>query len=333
MKTFIRYTLMLFRIVMAFAASLFAVRPVAFTRRDPAAAGDQVPAHFVNKYADDVTLNMQQTTSRLEPYATVHSGVVGASESCDNVGSSESQEVTTRFSDMEANNTPHTRRWIDLRDFDWFDYVDSFDKLKVLTDPTNKYVTLAVAAHNRRKDRLIVEAALGSVREQTGQGNNGSSQYVVLPAGQKILHGGTNISMAKIRSAIELMNAAEAASPEEGGERIFVYTSSQLTVLMADNTLTSSDYNTLQALMDYKVESFMGMTWKRTEILPKVGTTRSCCIFGKGYMHLGIGQEITNDVAVNKNKRGYPYQVYSMMSLGAARSEDKGVVEIQCTEP
>lgn len=303
-----------------------------FTRTDPRACGDQVPNHFVNKYADDVNLAMQQTQSRLESTVTPMPDIVGSSAAVDFVGVTESQQVTTRFQDLQSNNTPHTRRWLDLSDFDWFDYIDSFDKLKVLTDPTNKYVTGAISAHNRQKDRLIVNAAIGSAREQTGQGNAGTSQYVVLPAGQKIVHGGTQITMAKIRAGLELMNAAEAASPEEGGERFFLYTSSQLTVLMADTTLTSSDYNSLKALQNYQVEQFMGMTWKRTELLPKSGTTRSCMIYGKNYMTLGYGQNIVNDVSQNKTKRGFPYQVYSMMSLGAVRNQDKGVVEIQCTE-
>lgn len=305
---------------------------VHYLRRDPRAGDSQVLNHYVNKYADDVALQMQQTTSRLEPFATVHEGVVGASKSTDSVGATESDEITGRFQDMQAKGTPHVRRWIDLRDFDWFDYIDSFDKLKILSDPTNKYVTLAVSAHNRKKDRLIAEACFGSVREQVGAGNGAVSQYVALPAAQKVVHGGTNISMAKIRTGIQLMNANEAASPEEGGERVFVYTAEQLTVLMADATLTSADYNSLRALQNFQVDMFMGMKWVRTELLPKTGTTRSCGIFGKGYIHLGVGLNIKNDISEDKGKRGHPIRVYSMMSLGAARSEDKGVVEIQCTE-
>lgn len=305
---------------------------ILFTRKDPRAGGDQVPNHFVNKYADDVTLALQQSSSRLESTVTTMDGIVGASAAVDFTGVTEAKQVTTRFQDMEANNTPHTRRWVDLSDFDWFDYIDSFDKLKVLSDPTNKYVTGAVNAHNRQKDRQIIGAIFGNAREHVGDGSKGTTQYVALPAAQKVVHGGTNISMSKIRTALEIMNAAEAASPEEGGERFFVYSSQQLTILMADSTLTSADYNTLRALQNYQVDMFMGMKWIRTELLPKSGTTRSCAIYGKGYLSLGIGQNIINDVSVNKNKRGFPIQVYSMMSLGAVRNQDKGVVEIQCTE-
>ena len=303
-----------------------------YTRLDPRACGDQVPAHFVNKFGDDITLAMQQTTSRLEGTIVIQDGIVGSSASVDFVGTTESQQVTTRFQDLQSNNTPHTRRWVDLSDFDWFDYIDSFDKLKILADPTNKYVTSAIAAHNRQKDRQIIGALQGNARQQTGQGNAGTSTYVALPAGQKIAVGSANLTVAKLRSAIELMNIADAASPEEGGERTFVYTANQLTKMMADTTITSSDYNTLRALQNYQIDTFMGMTWKRTELLPKSGNIRYCYIYGKAYVTLGVGQNIINDVSQNKTKRGFPYQVYSMMSLGAVRNQDAGVVEIACDE-
>jgi hypothetical protein len=305
---------------------------ILFTRTDPRAAGDQVPNHFVNKYADDVTLAMQQTQSRLQPTVTEMCGIIGASAAVDFTGTTEANQVTTRFQDLQSVSTPHTRRWVDLSDFDWFDYIDSFDKLKVLVDPTNKYVMGAVAAHNRQKDRLIIAALQGNAREQTGQGNGGTSQYVALPAGQKVAVGGTNISLAKIRTAIELMNKNEAASPEEGGERFFVYTANQLTKLMADSNVTSSDWNTLRALQNYQVDTFMGMKWLRSELLPKSGNNRYCYIYGKNYLTLGCGQDVINDVSVNKTKRGFPIQVYSMQSLGAVRNQDTGVVEIACDE-
>jgi hypothetical protein len=221
---------------------------------------------------------------------------------------------------------------VDLSDFDWFDYIDSFDKLKILSDPTNKYITGAVSAHNRQKDRLIIAALQGSAREQTGQGNAGTSQYVALPAAQKVAVGATNITLAKLRTAIELMNINEAGSPEEGGERYFIYTANQLTKLMADVTVTSSDYNTLRALQNFQVDQFMGMKWIRTELLPKSGNVRYCYIYGKQYVTLGCGLDVVNDVSQNKTKRGFPYQVYSMMSYGAVRNQDKGVVEIACDE-
>lgn len=295
---------------------------------DPLACdGSTVPNHYVTKYDDDVKLVAQQKKSRLEETVTPHPGIVGSSKAVDRHGDTEANEVTDRHGDTKTSEIPHLRRYIDLRDYDHATLLDQADTIKVLDNPTNKYVQGSVAAMNRRKDKVIIAALGGSAR-------NVDNALIALPAGQKVLHGGTDISMAKIRTAIEILNAAEADSPEEDGAmRTFVYTSRQLTILMADSTLTSADYNTLKALQDYTMSNrvFMGLYWKRVEFLPKASTTRSCYIYGKSYVGLGTGRDVQNKVAERPDKR-HAIQTYTQMSIGAVRIEDEGVVEIQCTE-
>ena len=327
MKTF-RY---LYAVLFVCLRALFCP-PKSWCKPDTRTTGDQIPTHFVVKYDQDLKLAYQQTKSRLEPFVTNVGAIVGASASFDFVQATESSLVTTRYQDVVPVNTPHARRWIDLADYDWDDYVDSFDKLKILSDPTNKYVQLAIAAHNRTKDRAIIAALFGTARETSGYGSTLTTSMTVLPPASKVAHNNANMTMAKLRSGIELLNIAEAGSPEEGGTRTFVYTANQLTKLMADVTPTSRDYNELKALNNYDINYFMGMNWVRTEQLPKTGNIRKCGIFAKEGMALGMGQNITNDITIRKDKRGYPIQVYSMVSLGAVRGQDGCVVEIECDE-
>lgn len=296
------------------------------TLKDPLARdGSSVPDHYVTKYDDDVKLVAQQKKSRLEDCVTLHAGIVGASKAVDRYGETEAQEIISRHGDTKHIEVPHLRRYIDLRDYNHPTLLDREDTIKILDNPTNKYVMGAVAAMNRRKDKVII-AALGASARDVANG------LVALPSGQKILNGGTNITMAKLRTGIELLNAAEADSPEEDGtQRTFVYTANQLTKLMADSTLTSSDFNTLKALQDYQVDFFMGMKWKRVEFLPKAGNIRSCYIFGKSYIGLGLGRDITNKVSERPDKN-HAIQTYTEMSIGAVRIEDDGVVQIDCDE-
>lgn len=303
-----------------------------YRMKEPMAGGDQVPNHFARKFDDDVKLVSQQKQSRLEGTVIADYEVVGMSKSFDTIGASEAQVVTGRNQDVQYNNSAHGRRWIDLSDYDWADYVDSFDKLKVLEDPTNKYLAAGIGAMNRAKDRVIITAIFGSARETTVSGATETSSLSALGSGQKIVNGGTNITMAKLRSGIELLNAAESGSPEEGGERTFLYTANQLTKLMADSTLTSSDYNTLKALQDYKVDFFMGLRWIRTELLPKSGNIRSCAIYAREGVGLGVGSTTKTDVSQRKDKRGQPWQVYLLQSIGAVRGKDNCVVQIDCDE-
>jgi hypothetical protein len=286
-----------------------------------------IPNHYVIKYDDDVRLVAQQKKSRLEETVTPHPGIVGASKAIDRYGDTEAEEVIDRHGDTNTSEGAHLRRYIDLRDYDKATLLDQADTIKILDNPNNRYVQGSVAAMNRKKDKVIIAALNGSAR-------NVDNTLVELPAGQIILDGGTNISMAKIRGAIEILNANEADAPEEEGAlRTFVYTAKQLTILMADATLTSADYNTLKALQDYTMSNrmFMGLLWKRVEFLPKVGDIRSCFIYGKSYMGLGTGRDIQNKVAERPDKR-HAIQTYTQMSIGAVRIEDEGVVEIKVDE-
>lgn len=293
---------------------------------DPLARdGSTVPDHYVVKYDDDVKLVAQQKKSRLEECVTLHANIVGASKAVDRYGETEAQEILSRHGDTKHIEVPHLRRYIDLRDYNHPTLLDNEDSIKILDNPTNKYVMGAVAAMNRRKDKVIIAALNASARDAKNVMN-------ALPAGQVILPAATDISMAKLRTAIELLNAAEADSPEEDGTmRTFVYTSRQLSILMADSTVTSADYNTMKALQDYKIDEFMGLKWKRVEFLPKAGAVRSCFIFGKSYVGLGIGKDIKNKVSERADKN-HAIQTYTEMSIGAVRIEDDGVVEIQCQE-
>jgi hypothetical protein len=301
--------------------------------QDPRPGDDNTLNHYVNKYDDDLKLTFQQKQSRLEGTVTADYGVVGHAKSFDTLGQADMEPVQTRNEDIHHQNLPAGRRWIDLTDFDWADYVDSFDKLKVLEDPTNKYVMAGNAAANRRKDKTIIDAALGSARETTGYGSSIVTSMVALPAAQKVLHGGTNITLAKIRTAKEILDTAEAGSTEEGGERTLVITANQLNVLLGDSQLTSSDYNSIKALVDGNVNHFLGFEWKRVQSLPKTaGGVRSCVAYAKEAMGLGVGETVKTDVSQRKDKRGHPWQVYLMMSIGAVRGIDAGVVEIQGQE-
>jgi hypothetical protein len=335
MKNIRSFTLpvrLMFAILFAYLRSWLA--PASFFYLDPRAGDENTINHYVNKFDDDLKLTFQQKQSRLEGSVVADYSVVGAAKSFDTLGQSEMQLVTGQNQDMQSANIAAGRRWIDLADYDWHDFVNTFDKLKILEDPTNKYVQLAVAAGNRSKDRIIINALGGNARVTTGYGNNLVTSYAALPAEQRVLANGENITFAKLTAGLEILLAAEVADPEDdGGALTFVYTASQLTVLMNDVRITNNQYNSLEALRDYKINTFMGMTWKRVELLPKTAAgVRSNYIYAKNAVGLGVGEDVKTDISQRKDKRGLPWQVYAALSAGAVRGQDNGVVEIQCQE-
>jgi hypothetical protein len=81
-----------------------------------------------------------------------------------------------------------------------------------------------------------------------------------------------------------------------------------------------------------EIKTFMGFTFHRCNRLAiTTGTTRACYAFHKSAVVLGVGAEMTADIAPRKDKRN-AMQVYLTQSLGAVRLEEKKIVKILCDE-
>jgi len=291
----------------------------------------QITEAFVNQYEGNFYTLAQQMASRFSAYVEVVSGIVGQSKSVERVGRTEAYDITTRHGDTQYVTTPHSRRWIDLQDKGWADLVDELDEIRLLVDPASAYTRMAVAALNRAKDDVIYAAVRGSARTGTGT--------TALPAGQKIAEGGTGLTLAKLLSTKELLDAAEVQSDPgqdatgqgETPSRVLVCSSKQLTNLYGTTEIKSVDYNSVKALANGSVDTFLGFKFIRSERLAKSGTTRFAAAWCKPCVRLGIGKDIVTSLDKMPGKN-MAVQVYARESIGAVRVEDEGVVEIGCFE-
>jgi hypothetical protein len=288
---------------------------------------NQVTAWMVNAYSANVHVLGQQMASRLQALCRVESGIVGQSKSVERIGASEAYDLVSRHADTQYVNTPHSRRWIDLGDKAWADLVDELDKIKMLADPTSPYVRMAVAAHNRKKDALIYAASRGTAR--TGSGTQ------ALPSAQKIAASSSGMTVAKLLAAKEILDANEVDAEDTGmsadGQgvpmRTVITNTAGITDLLATTEVKSSDYNTVKALAQGKMNDFLGFRFVRYERLATSSTTKYAVAFGRNSVCLGIGKDIVTSIDTLPGKN-MSVQVYSRQSLGAVRVEDEGVVEI-----
>lgn len=289
---------------------------------------NSVTESMVQQYGANYRLLGQQKPSRLAKFCQMEPGIVGTSKSTERLGKTDAYDITSRHADTKYVDTPHSRRWLDLQDKGWADLVDEMDKIKLLADPTSPYVALGVAALNRAKDDVIIAAARGIARTGTST--------IALPTGQKIAEGGTGLTLAKLLAVKEIFDAAELDEElQEDGQgavtRVFPVTTKQLTNLLNTTEIKSTDYNSVKALVQGQVDTYLGFQFVRTERLAKVGTSRMCTPWVKGCMALGIGKDIFTGIDTLPGKN-YSVQVYSRESIGAVRLEDEGVVEVACFE-
>ena len=290
----------------------------------------QVTTAFVQQYAANVMMLAQQKGSKLRDAVRVEN-VTGKQAFFDQIGATAARRRTSRHSDTPRMDTPHARRRCSLEDFDWADMIDQEDKVRLLIDPTSTYAKSAANAMGRAMDEVIVDA----IRGTAFTGETGSTS-VTLPAGQKIAAGGTGLTMAKLIATKKLMDQSDIDS--EG--RYIAVTSAQLADLLNTTQITSADYNSVKALVQGDVETFLGFNFIRvdglridgTKIVPIItATDRACVAWQRDQVVLGIGAQPSARISERADKN-YATQVFYSMSIGAARLQESGVVEVGCFE-
>lgn len=291
----------------------------------------QIDANFVQAYSNTFYETGQQMSARFAPFVMLAGGIVGASKAMERVGKVDAYDITSRHADTRYVETPHSRRWLDLTDKGAAELVDEMDEIRLLADPKSKYPKIMVQALNRAKDDVIYAAIRGTAR--TGGGTQ------ALPSAQKIAEGGTGLTLAKLLTAKELLDAAEIEA-DEGQDmtgqgptpsRVIACSSKQLTNLYGTTEIKNIDYNSVKALAEGQINTFLGFRFIRSERLAKSGSTRYAVAWCKPAVALGIGKDIVTSIDTLPTKN-YSVQVYARMSIGAVRLEDEGVVEIGCFE-
>ncbi len=281
---------------------------------------------FVHQFETNVLHLAQQKKSRLRNRVRVRPKVVGKATHFERLASGAMFKRTSRHQDTQLGNLAHTRRRLSLDDFERGELVDEEDDIRLLIDPDNEYAMALSKAAGRQFDDLIITAALGNA---TAVAADDTESTVALPAAQKIDVAAAGLTLTKLNTARELLDAAEV--DEE--DRIIVVSAKQVTDVLGDSTMSSADYNTVRIIMSGKVEVLFGFAWVRSERLKTDGSgDRQVIAYQKNAIGLGIGKDINTSFDKRPDKSN-AMQVLVKLTAQATRIEEVGVVEIACNEP
>lgn len=303
----------------------------------------QITEAFVQQFGANVFHLSQQKGSRLRP-AVRQETQTGESQFFDRIGKVSAVKKAGRHSSTPQLDTPHSRRMVTLEDYEWADLIDSQDKIRMLNDPASEYVMAAMWAMGRSMDDEIIAASVGSAYS----GQKGTT-VVAHPNSQKYAANDgaafTNLNVRTLRAVKRIMDAAEVE-----GQRYFSVSASQVESLLGQTEVTSSDYNTVKALAQGEVNSYMGFEFIRNERMPAQSAAlsaspttgavgagssvighRKCFAWAKEGLLLSIGQNITSRIS-ERDDKSYATQAYACMSVGATRMEEEKVVEVLCKE-
>ncbi len=275
----------------------------------------QVTTAFVNQYSANVQMLSQQMGSLLRDAVDTET-VNGDKAFFEQVGSAAAQARTTRHGDTPLMDTPHARRMVTLTDYEYADLIDDQDKLRLLIDPTSTYARAAAAAIGRAMDDAIITALGGTAKT----GTTGSTS-TALPSAQKIVHGSAGLTLAKMISAKKILDEADT---DPSIPRYMVVSPEQIEDLLNLSTVTSADYNTVKALVQGDIDTFMGFKFIRSNRLTDDGTSRLCYAWAQEGCKLAIGKEPTAKIDERSDK-SYATQVYYCSSFGATRMQETSV--------
>ena len=280
----------------------------------------QITTAFVQQYSANIQMLSQQMGSLLRDKVRQES-VVGKNAFFDQVGSVTAQLKTSRHSDTPQIDTPHSRRRVSLADYEYADLIDQQDKVRLLIDPTSSYAQAAAFAMGRAMDDVIIAAATGTAFT----GETGATSEAAQTA---IAAGGTGLTIAKLRTAKQTF---DLASVDPSIPRHIIVGPEQITNLLGTTEVTSSDFNTVKALANGEVNSFLGFNFTVSNRLAKSGNDRTCIAFAQDGITLGIGKDVNARIDERADK-SYATQVYYCMSIGATRMEEAKVLGIVCQE-
>jgi hypothetical protein len=292
----------------------------------------QIPEHYTTQFDANWRHLVQQKNSRLREYVTLDS-ISGKEKSYNQLSEAAMQLITSRSGETRISDQATAKRWIRPKAYDTAKLFDEFDEqlLGEVVLPTSPVVQSHAAAYARTADQVIIEALGGSA--YTGETGVTPTS---LPSGQKVAvnyvetgnTANSGLTIGKLRAAKYILDSSEV---DEEEERIIVVSAKQLQDLLRTTEITSADYNSVKALVDGSVNTFMGFKFRKTQLLSlDSNDVRLVYVYVKsGIVLAERGLKTHMDVRTDLS---HSLQIRSVASLGAARLEEKKVVEIACDE-
>lgn len=259
-----------------------------------------------------------QADAVLRNSVRLRTGVTASTHKFPKIGSGVAQ-VRVPQTDVTPLNVTYSQATVTLTDYIAAEYSDIFNQAKVNFDERQELVQVVAKAIGRRSDQMIIDALAASSTSLTVATSVGGA--------------GTNLNMAKLRETARLLNTANV--PAE--DRYILIHASQLSSLLSETSVTSSDFNTVKALVQGDITTFMGFNFitigDRSEGgLAGGGAGSTRVVYAYHKMAVGMAEAMAIRSEINYIPEKTSWLVSSMFSAGATAIDAGGIVAITCTE-
>ena len=220
--------------------------------------------------------------------------------------------------DVTPLNVDFSQVTVTMEDWNAAEYSDIFMQQKVNFDERQELVQVVANAIGRRQDQLIIDALNASGTSLTVDNDIGGAD--------------SNLNVAKLREAKKLLDKNNVP-PQD---RHVVIHANSLASLLSETAVTSSDFNTVKALVSGEINTYLGFTFHvlgdRTEggLTVDGSLDRTVLAFHKDA--IGYAEGMGPKTEINYVPEKTSFLVNAMFSAGAVAIDAEGIVDITCRE-
>lgn len=289
-----------------------------------------IPDFYPDQFSTNWQDRLQQDGSILESFVD-RSDFTGERKKFNLVTAFEAQEISSRLEETPVVEFAGSEYWLYQAPCHvptWFDKYDQHFLGQVVL-PTSD----TVRGHAKELGRKIDDAIISAFFATRYIGAAGtttdpfpSSQEVAVDYVETGTAANSGLTIAKLRRAAKKLNEAQVPMTD----RHISVTAQELEDLLRTTEITNADFNTVRALVNGNIDTFMGFKFHHCERLPMTASNgiTSVPVWHKTGIKLAIGERGTSMNTIPQ--RNDALLIRSHLMRGAVRTENEKVVRILC---
>ncbi len=295
---------------------------------------------LTTQFTTKLELLLQQKISKLRGYADSGAHVGKMASPVNQIGVLEYKQPQGRYSPLVSQQPQYTRRWVFPVDRDLPVLVDTFDELRSIVDPKGGISEAAAAAGNRFFDDLIVNAANGAASTGVDASNLSTENFntTVSTSGGALVadtfgaSASTGMTYPKLVECWRVMRHQQVDIEAEAP--CVIISSQQEADLKKQQEVISREYGGTMTTDNGVINRIGGF---HVIVLERLNTSssntlRNCLAFVKSGLYLGLWKDMQTRISERVDLTSHPWQLYSMISAGATRTQQFKVIQINCAD-
>jgi hypothetical protein len=268
---------------------------------------------------DNEVKHEYQGAGKLRNTVTVRNGVVGESYKFTRMGKGLANQKASQ-ADVTPMDISHARQAATMSNWNAPEYTDIFDQAEVNFDERQELAQTIAKALARREDQLIIDAMTAVTFAATNDSNPDTGRILDVKAT-------ANFSLDLVGSAAAHFNDIEA----ENDMRHIALKADALQTLLEDAEVTSTDYNTVKALVRGELDTYYGFKFHvigtRAEGgLPGVTTAEIAYAWHAPAIGIAIGIDMKTTIDWVAQKTSW--LANGCFKAGAVAREPQGIVKL-----